>query len=229
MEVRNNEAGGQSVVLFAGDNLRKVPRSHRHLLTPPVRGALADPAAHFRQVADRCRFEAMARWLRALLAEGRWRLELHLGYDGQSEAAGFYWSADAVRSAMVAPAAGADLTTYPPVLRHYFSLVNTVDWMGFGAGGNLSGADNHHHPLTAHRLDYHGAAVDLDSTFVWGTSSSGNLLIYTADGRGGWVNLGSHQVQLLGTIGDTIDWLYSELLAGRGPEWQHTRWNGDRT
>ena len=229
MEVTDNEAGGQSVLLVAGDSLRKVPRSHRHLLTPPIREAFADPAAHFRNVADRCRFETMARWLRALLAGRRWRLELHLGY-GRSEAAGFYWFSDAVRPAVVAPAAaGTDLTAYPPDLRHYFSLVDVVDWMGFGVGGKLSGAEDHHPPLTAYRLGYHGAAVDLESTFAWGTSSSGNMVVYTADGRGGWVNLRSHQVRLLGTIGNTIDWLCSELLAGRGPEWDYTRWYDDRS
>jgi hypothetical protein len=87
--------------------------------------------------------------------------------------------------------------------------------MGFGAAGGLDG----HAPLTAFAFNYHGAGVDPAWSFVFGWSPCGDMIIYTADGRGGWPNHGSHEIRLLGSVVDTIDWVYGELLADRCPDY----------
>jgi hypothetical protein len=102
-------------------------------------------------------------------------------------------------------------------LRRYYALVDFVHWNGFGSAGGLDGAGAHL-SVSALAFTCEGAAIDPDKAFVWGWSPGGDMLIWTQDDRGGWLNLGSHKVHLLGTIGDTIDWVYSELLAGRCPE-----------
>ena len=104
----------------------------------------------------------------------------------------------------------------------YYRLVGYVDWMGFGAAGGLDGPVGHT-PLRAFAFDYHGADVDPARAFVFGWSPCGDMIAYTADGRGGWLNHGSHEVRLLGSVLDTIDWVYGELLAGRSPDYFVTR------
>ena len=223
MEIVENEAGGQTVILTGGDELSQVPRSHRRLITASIREAFADTGTYFRSTSDRCPFPQMAKWLRAVLAEGRWELQLNRGW-GKHASAGFYWRSEEVRGAMIAPPCGRVTTAYPDDLCRYYSLVDAVIWTGFGVAGGLRGVGKHP-PLRAYRLDCHGAEVDLKKTFIWGQSLPGDMLIYTADGRGGWLNHGSHQIHLLGTIADPIDWVFSELLAGRRPEWDHDKWD----
>ncbi|OWK46711.1 hypothetical protein FRUB_00410 [Fimbriiglobus ruber] len=106
----------------------------------------------------------------------------------------------------------------PSALSNYYNLIGYVDWMGFGAAGGLDGPVGHM-PLTAFKFDYRGAAVDLARTFVFGWSPSGGMIVYTADGLGGWLNQGSHEIRLLGSVTDTIDWVYGELLADRCPDY----------
>lgn len=226
MEIEDNECGGQSVILVAGDDLREVPKSHRPLLTPRIRKAFIDPTGYFRKVADRCRFKQMARWLKALLAENQWGLQLHRGY-GTYASAGFSWRSEKVRGAMIGLPAEQDRSGFPAALQEYYSLVNEVDWCGFGCAGGLAGVGDHP-PLRVYRFDYYGAEVDLEESFIWGQSPCGDMLIYTADGRGGRLNHGSHQIHLLGTVADTINWVYSELLAKRCPEWDFESWDRRR-
>jgi hypothetical protein len=202
VEIVENEAGGRTVTLIAGEDLRQVPKSHRQLITSRIREAFADATAYFRDVADRCCFQDMVKWLQALLEDNVWELQLHLGY-GEHVAAGFYWSSDRVRSAMIGVPSDQNLSIYPTTLSEYYSLVDVVDWMGFGRAGGFSGVGEHF-PLRAFQFDYHGAAVDLDDTFICGASPCGDMLLYTGDSRGGWLNHGSHQIHLLGTIADMI-------------------------
>lgn len=56
MRIEENEGGGESVILVAGDDLAQVPESHRDLITPRIREVFADPAAHFTRIADECPF-----------------------------------------------------------------------------------------------------------------------------------------------------------------------------
>ena len=48
------------------------------------------------------------------------------------------------------------------------------------------------------------------------------MLVYTKDGRGGWCCHENGKVHLLGTIEDTINWVYGELLAGRCPDFDYS-------
>ena len=44
------------------------------------------------------------------------------------------------------------------------------------------------------------------------------MIVYTADGRGGWLCHENGEIRLLGSVLDTIDWVYGELLADRCPD-----------
>jgi hypothetical protein len=220
MEAEANEGGGTTITLVSGDRLDKVPKTHQELLTPAIREVFSDPIGHFRRVADKCPFPQMAAWLNALLADGEWYLALHRGDPKEWESVGFGWFSDAVRSAEITPSIGEDTAGLPAMLRRYYSLVDRVQWMPFGCAGGLEGAAGHT-PMTTFPLEYHGATIDPANTFAFGWSPGGDILIYTDDGRGGWACHENGKVYLLGTIEDTINWVYAELLGDRCPDFNY--------
>ena len=178
----------------------------------------ADPVDALRGVANRAVSPNMRLWFRRMAEAGNWQLQLHKAAHGATRA-GYYLSCSGIWGAEVGPSQVILLANSPPPdLSNYYCLVGYVDWMGFGAAGGLDGAEEHM-PLTAFNFDYRGAGVNPARTFVFGWSPSGDMIIYTADGRGGWLNHGSHEIRLLGSVTDTIDWVYGELLADRCPDY----------
>jgi hypothetical protein len=84
MRTEKNDAEGKSIIVQPGDDLQKIPESHRMLLTPQLREAFAGAGDYFREVADRCPFSAMEAWLRGLTADGVWDLVLHRAGPGHA-------------------------------------------------------------------------------------------------------------------------------------------------
>jgi hypothetical protein len=214
-----NVAEGLSVFLVAGDELDEVPESHRGLVTPALADIFDDPPGYFLGVAGRCPFPRMAAWLRALVDEGAWALGLHRSFREEWNGAGFSWWSDAVQSAELTPSAGISPGQLPPALAEYYRLVDAVSWMPFGCAGGLYGRADHD-PLVSFDKMYHGreAGVDPEATYVFGSAAGGDKLIYTEDGRGGWMGVENGRVRFIGTIEETIEWVYGELLANRSPD-----------
>src|SRR3712207_5861009 len=108
-----NEGGGTTVVLVAGDDLNEVAGSHRRLITAALREAFADPSGYFGRLATRCPFRQMSRWLRALASGGQWELHLNQGYPEEWTLAGFDWRSDMVRGATIGLPDAPELGGYP--------------------------------------------------------------------------------------------------------------------
>src|SRR5690349_440925 len=100
MLLEENAGGGDSVILAPSDDLVMVPESHRHLITPDIQAAFADPPKYYRGVADRCPFPVMQRWLQQIVAEKNWTLELHQGYEDW-QMTGFRWESDKFTGALL--------------------------------------------------------------------------------------------------------------------------------
>jgi hypothetical protein len=47
------------------------------------------------------------------------------------------------------------------------------------------------------------------------------MLIYTDYGRGGWLAHENAEIMLLGTIEETIEWVYLKLQADRCPDFDY--------
>ena len=218
MEIKEEEFGGVLVVLQEGDSPRAAPRSHRWMITPEIKSWWEDPVGAMRNIADHAICPRMSAWFRRMAKRGEWRLELHLAYHGATQA-GFWFTAPGIRGAEVAPPVRRRLPKYlPPDLAAYYRLVGHVDWMGFGAAGRLVGIANHE-SLKAYRYEYHGDEVNPAHTYIFGWSPCGDMIVFTKDGRGGWVDHGNGKVHLLGTARDTVNWVYGELMAGRCPDY----------
>jgi hypothetical protein len=217
LEIQKNDAPGTSVILGAGDDLAKIPKSHRALLTPVVRDIFRDPLEHFGQMARTCPFAKMAKWLRAVLKTGEWQLELHRGHVPEWTEVGFLLSGPKVRPASLTPSPGPPPATLPAALRSFYSLVDEVSWMRFGYAGGLYKARTRRE-LSVDAVANPGRKPRPTSVHAFGNSPCGDELVYTDDGRGGWRCHETGTVHFLGTIDDTINWVFGELCADRCPD-----------
>lgn len=225
MVVKENEAGGLSAFIDQSETLRVVPKSHRALLTPELRQAFRNPEKYLQGLIERCPFPAMEKWLTALLESCSYQLELHQGEPPQWTEAGITWFSDEVCSARITPALAETAPRHPEELKQYYRLVDKVSWMPFGLGGGMYKGAVHQHPSVEEVLwGNHPVPFDPTKAFVFGSSFCGDMLIYTLDGRGGWMCHENCRVHLLGSISDTINWIYSELQARRHPEFDYENW-----
>jgi hypothetical protein len=160
-----------------------------------------------------------------LLVKNDWTLELNKSdEDLDLGLADFYWRSDDVMPAMIVPPQDYDLSEYHPTLQKFYALVDHVHWCPWGNSGGFWDATSH---VTPYEADHHGDSITLDETVQWGADLNGNQLIYTTDGRAGRIKLTSAQVRLLGSIEDTINWVFGELLARREPRWNE-EWSAER-
>ncbi len=218
MDILENDAPGTSVTLVAGDDLAKVPKSHRKLLSPLLRDIFRDPPGHFQRIAQACPFATMAKWLRAVLKNGGWKLELHRGHVPEWTSVGFLLYGPKVRAATITPSPGPPPATLPAALQSLYSLVDQVSWMRFAYSGGLYDAQTRREqPVFA--VDNPGRMPQPTSVYAFGSSPCGDELVYTEDGRGGWRGHESGTVHFLGTIEETINWVFAELCADRCPDW----------
>lgn len=220
MRIEQNEMSGVSVILTAGDSLDLVPETHQDLLDDTVRAAFCDPVAWYRELAQRCPFSEMATWLNESMAESRWELHLNVAGWGNWGQASFIARAEHVCPAWLTPRGtdDEDLSDYLDPLRDFYSLIDSVDWGGFGKSGGLDGPGSFT-PLSALRCEWTGANFDPAEALIWGGSSAGHHLLALLDGRAGWAHAEHHEVRLTGSITDLVQWLFAELRAGRAPEW----------
>jgi hypothetical protein len=238
MRIEENAGGGETVLLQRGDNLALVPASHLDLISPKIRDAFADPVRYFRDIAGRSKFSALSRWINALTAEPQWELELNRGgYEqpaweleldcGDSDAecfnwtmVGFRWHSNSVTGALIGIPDERELSRYPATLARYYSLVDVVHWSIFGGAGGLEGAGDHDSIREFAHLFPNPACCPTDVS-VLGSSGCGDRLIYSQDGRGGWLCHEHGLVHWLGSIADLIEWIFSELLSKRQPEYDY--------
>lgn len=217
MELSEEDFGGTLVTLVPGDSLESVPNSHRQLITRRIAKWWQDPVRALRGVAKRAVTPNMAQWFGRMADSGKWQLELHMD-SYLPPLAGFRLSCDGIRGAEVGPPTiRLSAGRMPAALVNYYRLVGHIDWTGYCVSGGLEGPKEHW-PLTAFDFAYHGADLDPADAFTFGSSPCGDMIIYSTDGRGGWLNKGSHEIRLLGSVLETIDWVYGELLADRCPD-----------
>lgn len=219
MKIEWNCAGGDTVFLKAKDSLDDVPESHRGLITPAIRSAFRDPCEHFRTVASRCRFPVMRRYLEDLTKTRRWELRLHSnGYDSPGIGA-FAFVSSSVVPGEIAPANAEKATNYPREIAEFYSLIDWMHWSVYGGAGGLERAGRHD-PLIKWP-EFCGDAVDPSATFEWGSTGCGDLFIYSADGRAGMLCHENCFVHLIGTVAETIDWIFSKLCRQELPEFDY--------
>jgi hypothetical protein len=232
MYVEENDAGGVSIAVFSTDDLSEVPEPHASLITDEIRAVFEDAPRYFKAIAKRSPFRSLTKWLNALISKGGWWLSIETGNaPGASyNQIGFDWHSKSkskskpIRGAIVGLPRKFDPANYPRGYVDFYSLLGFVDWMSLPYAGKLydAGVDT---PLS--RLgykNYRGIAIDPATTRILGDSPCGDMMIYTADDRGGWMCHENAHIHIMGSTADLINWVFDELLADRVPEYDYA-WN----
>jgi hypothetical protein len=224
MNVVPNQAGGTTIVLKAGEGLDTVPESHRDLVTPALRVAFADPIAYFGQIAARAPIAELGKWLKALVAGGKWSLLLHEGFMMERELlATFQWQSRDVRSAAISLPQESLSPRLSEVMRQYYSLVDVVHWDDYGCAGGILGQYQHIRLIAFSGLRPKRKGYDPKNYVVWGNSSCGDMLIYTTAGKAAYLSHENGKVNALGTMEEALNWVFDELLQYRTPEFDYAQ------
>lgn len=227
MRIEENAGGGDTVILQLGDDPAQTPESHRDLISSTIRDTFIDPVQYFRDIANRSPFDALSRWINTLIADPKWELELNRGspYDERANwtMTGFRWDSDSITGAMVGVPDGRELSLYPASLAEYYKLVDVVHWGIFGGAGGLDDAGNHTSISEFVHL-FDDPASCPEGTFILGSSSCGDMMIYSNDDRGGWLCHENGHIHWLGSVADMINWIFGELLNNREPEYDYNTW-----
>ena len=136
--------------------------------------------------------------------------------------ASFYFGSNRVKNAFVSPALDA-IDVHPlAAFARYYSLVNLVHWDSFGCAGGLAGYGGHV-PLSAMGGHCRNKSFRKDETFTFGSTAGGDMLIYTLSGEGGFLSHENGQAYSLGSVEESLAYIFGELLERRTPEFDYAR------
>lgn len=218
MKERDNQGGGTTIILASDDSLESVPESHRDIVTNEIQDAFRDPHQYFLNIARQANIRCFRDYLTKIVSEGQWRLILADTYMMQRETVGaFFWSAEGVHGTMIAPGPAAfDFGDCHPDFEPLYTLVQLIHWgeVAF-AGGLLPPARNR--LLCDSGYLPESKQFPEDSSTVFGNTSCGDLLVYDHRGAAGLFSHENGHTQMLGTIPEALEWVFSELLSGREP------------
>jgi hypothetical protein len=217
VEIRDDAHGlFKTLALTRSDSLEAIPRSYRKILLPAIEAWWKDPREVLRSISEKAFTPNMREWFRCAINDGTFELYLHKASFGNQ--ASLDVSCPSIRGAeLTPPEPDRSFEKYPAGLRELFALLGDIQWCGYLGGGGIDGPDGLL-PLRMFEFDYHGADIEIDRAFGFGSCPGGDKIIATLDGQGGFLNHSSHEIHLHGTITETVDWVFGELLANRCPD-----------
>jgi hypothetical protein len=179
----------------------------------------------------------MRAWLETMLL-GVCTLRLNTTFEPAWNDASFHWTAqnltdnsfieirktDPIGAEIVLPEE-SNLAGFRPAMQAYYSLVGEVRWCGIGNAGRLFKGTGHSAIFVGevdeesrlHWESVRSRALDPRETFQFGSCDNGTPLTYTRDGKAGLWGFPARDKGFTQTMEDVVNWVYSELLAGRRP------------
>ncbi len=202
----------------ANYDLSLVPATHQALLNSRVRSWFQNFDSTLQSIINANYSQHMTSWFQQIQTLGSWQLNLHLSSNGYQQAS-FKLSAPDIRGAEIGvPPDSDELLKFPTELQAFHALVDHVHWNGFGAGGGLYPIQQHYCLLKHNLPGKYTDDFQVENLFALGDSPCGDVLFYSTDGRAGWFAHGDGTLFLLGSIRETIDWVFEQLLLNECPE-----------
>ncbi len=211
METFTNETGGVSIRLLPEDSLDEVPQSHRKMVNQNIESIFRNIPEYFETIGKNAPVPAMRKWVRKLLDHESCSLLLQLsGYSKESRAS-FSWTSNVVRGAEFGPLRSK--VKLKSAVGDLFRLIEFLDWMGIGVTGKLFSPQDYY---TVGALGIEdGPKVNLSRSIAWG-EFNGDVLIQAPGDFGGWRTI-SGRIVPLGTVTDSVEWVFDQLLNKRAP------------
>jgi hypothetical protein len=225
MRKRWNCGGGDTVFLRPGDALRKVPASHRDLVSREIVAAFNDPVACFREASARCPFDEMREYLEILVADEKWELRLHTNGHGSPGAAAFAFKSRKVTPTEISLPEHGAACSGNAVMTTLYQLIGWLSWTTYGGAGGLHQCP--HRSLAGYPCPIDVPNADPSMTFVFGDSPCGDMFIYEKSGRAGMLSHETLRIHWVGSATDMINWIFRELRHKRTPEFDYDRWGKD--
>ncbi|MEI8384189.1 MAG: hypothetical protein WCJ09_29035 [Planctomycetota bacterium] len=220
MKTFPNDGGGTTLVLAGGDDLSAVPESHRDIISDAVRDAFRDPVAHFSEIATRTTIPNLRNYLSNFIASGRWALLLADTYMmDRATIAAFQWVHPGQHPCMLGlPVPDCDDDRFAP----FYGCLSMAHWDSIGfAGGIVSYRKQI--PIAAYGTSSTNPTFPADTSTVFGNSSCGDMMVCNSSGDAGYLSHENGASYVIGTLPEMLDWIFGELLQGRTPEFDYSR------
>ncbi|MGE3779381.1 MAG: hypothetical protein AB7F89_19490 [Pirellulaceae bacterium] len=94
--------------------------------------------------------------------------------------------------------------------------VHLVHWEEVGMAGGLF-REAEHVLLSNYGIPSRNDEFRGDQSFVFGSTACGDVFVYNPTGTAGFVSHETGDAYSLGSIADSLEWLFGELLMGREP------------
>jgi hypothetical protein len=121
--------------------------------------------------------------------------------------------------AEIAPAELESRTAYPPGIAEFYALIDWVHWTEYGGAGGLERGGVHCQVSErSYPLQDEIAAKDLT---IWGSTPCGDIYIYTHDNRGGMLSHENGHLHFLGSVAESIDWIFNKLTKQELPDFDY--------
>jgi hypothetical protein len=226
MRTEENCAGADTVIVQPRDRLETVPVSHKYLVSPAITKVFEDPVAHFRDIAERTPFEEMRLYLQKLLARPKWVLNLHTNAFDSPGIAAFEFFSAAVHPVQIAPGNRQARCGGVSEMTGFYRQIGWLHWTVYGGADGLDTSPDESFAECEFHMDVPG--IDSTATFSFGSTACGDWFIYDKSGRAGMLSHESLRVHWIGTVADTINWIFHELRHKRTPEFDYNRWGKGR-
>lgn len=215
-----NRGGGDTIILNAGDSLDDVPVSHSDIVTSELRAAFIDPPAYFNRIASHSQLASFGAYLNHLASEGRWSLVLADTYMMERRTIGaFQWSHPCIRGAMIAPKSSLLGNSQFDTL---YRDVAFVHWEQVGFAGGILPPDEHV-SMQDYGISSSHPQFDAVTSFVFANSDCGDVMVYSRDGTAGFVSHEDGKAYVIGSVCDSMEFIFTELLYNRAPQFDYTR------
>ncbi len=222
MKNAQNDAGGVTYTLTEGDRLDDVPPSHREIITPDIQEAFPDPRAYFARIAKVSMQRNFSAWLGKMVEKGHWSLVLANANPMFGECVvAFQWSLSGVWGAMVEPGAIPRNECHAD-FGQISSYVRLIQWGDVGWAGGLWGIGTGC-PLSNYNYPSECPGFPSATSEVFANTEGGDQFVHTPEGDVGFISHEICKAYRIGTIGETLDWIFGELLEGREPDFDYSR------
>jgi hypothetical protein len=220
MKALSNFGGGTTLVLAEGDDLRSVPESHRDIISDAVRDAFRDPVAHFSEIATRTMIPNLRSYLSNFVAGGRWTLLLADTYMmDRATIAAFQWLHPGQHACMLGlPTADCGDDRFAP----FYDCLSMVHWASIGFAGGIVPYRNQIF-IANYGTSSTNPTFPADTSKVFGNSSCGDMMVCNSSGDAGYLSHENGASYVIGTLPETLDWIFGELLQDRTPEFDYSR------
>jgi hypothetical protein len=140
--------------------------------------------------------------------------------------AAFAFDSIAVTPIQVSPGSNCAVCAGVADMTAFCRQIGWLHWTVYGGAGGLDRCP--HTSFADPDRPLKIPEIDSSSTYSFGSTACGDEYVYDTAGRAGMLAHESLRIFWIGTVADTMNWIFHELRHKRTPEFDYNRWGKDR-